>query len=84
MQWTRLKHYFQMTKVEELLDSIWRNEEERYQYDDIQHIMQEYAEYYAKKCLEIAVNEVDCGNVEDFQYDIARESILNIKLPEHE
>lgn len=78
-----------MIKIDNLIDSILGEDnlyfpEQHFSSENIKKIMKEYAEYYAKKCLEIAINEINCGNAEDFQYDIARKSILNIKLPEHE
>lgn len=76
-----------MTKIEKLLidfEPNWQTDKYELEIEDIKNICTEYAEFYAKKCLEIAINEINCGNAEDFQYDIARKSILNIKLPEHE
>jgi len=58
--------------------------------EDIERIMKEYAEYYAQKCLETAATEAKTELVVDFHvsnqpYSIDNmDSILNIKLPEHE
>ena len=52
--------------------------------------LKEYAEFYAKKCLEIAANETEM-KYEKLDYHpsawkevIDKDSILNIKLPEHD
>lgn len=77
-----------MTKIEEILQENVHvpkhGSDPEWTEDNVRIAMKEYAEYYAKKCLEITALNVDCGNIEDWQYDIVRESILNIKLPEHE
>lgn len=82
-----------MTKIEELIDSLGN----QYDWDDIQvsQIMREYAEFYAKKCLEIAAENATGTPKYDFSnpytstliedsVNIDENSILNIKLPEHE
>lgn len=92
-----------MTKVDELIDSIY-NKEERFDYTDIEKIMKEYAEYYAKQCLAIAAEKAlfsvsNSQNKKIWLYGnrmsvpivnrideihIFKESITNIKLPEHD
>lgn len=72
-----------MTKITELIDSIpcpfWT--------EDIERIMIEYAEIYAKECLEKAAENAKCVYVHDFIHGFAanvkKESILNITLPKH-
>ena len=80
-----------MSKIEELIESI-RNKNTGYDTQDfldysIERIMQEYAEYYAKKCLEIASNEAR-PKPEYFEgeiwYGVDSKTITNIKLPDHE
>jgi len=78
-----------MTKLEEIIA--------KYNYDNdsflsIESMMRDYAEFYAKRCLEIAAEQVkfEYGefDVEGFTHKeivgIDYGSILNIKLPEHE
>ncbi len=86
-----------MKKIEEILNnatditpnpfipnSFWRYE--------IEKVMKEYAEFYAKKCLNIAAAQ-SCANFECIDVVLGAEninpyveidSILNIQLPEHE
>jgi hypothetical protein len=87
-----------MTKIDELIESIITCEQFTMGYndvcwpDDVKRIMQEYAEHYAKKCLEIAAENVkfEFGevDVEGYSYKeivgIDYESLLNIEMPEHE
>jgi len=52
--------------------------------DELILIMKEYAELYAKKCLEIAAENANIFyDVGGYNY-VDSGSILNIKLPEHE
>jgi hypothetical protein len=58
----------------------------------IDRAMIEYAEYYAMRCLEIAAENAECEQFwrygqydeEESYFDINKDSILNIQLPEHE
>lgn len=74
-----------MTKIEEIKDRIVADGGYT-DYDDcIDQCMKEYAEYYAKKCLEIAAVDADCyDRGYDLGHGVDPNSILNIKLPEHE
>ena len=90
-----------MTQIEQHYKKAWE-ETFKYPYQSVpeqqKHIfkaMQEYAEYYAKKCLEVAADEVvvdhrasenpcfwmDPG--EDVEYYAIRASITDIQLPKH-
>lgn len=48
--------------------------------------LKEYAEFYAKECLEVAAEEANFMFTGDGpeDYEIDKDSILNIKLPEHD
>lgn len=85
-----------MTKIEEILNK-YRDISRWPEYPEIldaEYVlaMKEYAENYAKKCLEIAAKEVTTLQVPNIQQGyspyletiIDVSSILNIKLPEHE
>lgn len=51
---------------------------------EIKECMEEYAELYAKRCLEIAAENVRMAGIyEDYNHWIVKESITEIKLPEH-
>ncbi len=70
-----------MSKIDELLDSIWFYDpfsDQTYHTCDIERIMKEYAEYYAKKCLKIADSHIfpDTYCAEIYPMDIT--------LPPHE
>lgn len=82
-----------MTKLEEILeknrlktDHYADQEFEAYGIVSIESAMKEYAEFYAKKCLEIAAKEANFMFTGDGpeDYEIDKDSILNIKLPEHD
>lgn len=100
-----------MTKIDELIESITKCEEFTMGYDDVcwpddvKRIMKEYAEYYAKKCLEIAAKNAklsvgDWAHPKGYPYLMVnqnpnrlegedyyftkQESIIDIKLPDHE
>ncbi len=70
-------------KIEELLSPIlvlqYKSDIEL-----VENAMKEYAEYYAKKCLEIAADKAECECGGYIGSEIEPSSILNIKLPEHE
>lgn len=78
-----------MTKIEQILDS---NASEPYWKNDILKAMKEYAEFYAKKCLEIAAQKASANfecigavlGAENVNPYVEEESILKIKLPSHE
>lgn len=88
-----------MTKLEEILeknrlktDHYADQEFEAYGIISIESAMKEYAERFAKECLEIAANEADVmeewfynrADDEDHRWVINKDSILNIKLPDHD
>lgn len=78
-----------MTKIEELIQEhidphVFKGIAGYYALEDA---MKEYAEYYAKKCLEISIENAiyrtdGYGNTSTKFID--KDSILNIILPEHE
>ena len=81
-----------MSKINELIESI--RGKYLYDYPDaefsghgIREIMKQYAEIYAKECLEKAAENAKCVYVHDFIHGFAanvkKESILNITLPKH-
>lgn len=85
-----------MNKIQEILNK-YRDITRYSEYPESEHIqaMKEYAEWYAKKCLEIAANEVKLttGNISEKVKDewvefktitINPYSITGIKLPTHE
>jgi hypothetical protein len=85
-----------MSKIEKLIKKI-KTKSLDYGIDvfdeyQIEQIMQEYAEYYAKKCLEIAAENVELfqegyynrNDDLDYKWSVDRESITKIQLPEHE
>jgi len=53
-------------------------------YQQILEAMQQYAEYYAKKCLKIAAKQATVSGGLDEGFQVEQNSILNIKLPNHE
>lgn len=70
-----------MTKLEEVIA--------KYNYDNdsflsIESMMRDYAEIYAKKCLEIAAEEATARLHSYDEPMVNKSSILNIKLPEHD
>lgn len=88
-----------MTKLEEILeknrlktDHYADQEFSDYGLFSVEAAMKEYSEWYAKKCLEIAAEEADVMEEwfynrvddEDHRWVINKDSILNIKLPEHD
>jgi len=84
-----------MTKIEEIFKKHGVDIQVSYPPSPkiIEEMMKEYAEYYANICLQIAVDEAKLISVPKFReagfehyYNIGldRDSILNIKLPEHE
>jgi hypothetical protein len=64
-----------MSKIEEIKEKLAVTDE------IIDQCMKEYAEYYAKKCLE----ELERQAVYDFRNDtyIIKDSLTGMKLPEH-
>lgn len=86
------------TKIESILDEFAQDAQivgidfTVIVYNDAVNIMQKYAEIYAKKCLEKAAEQVTFQygefDVEGFPHKeivgIDYDSILNIKLPEHD
>lgn len=78
-----------MTKIEEILNYYIPP---TCQVDSHLKMMKEYAEYYAKKCLEIAAENAETEvqwfynrqDDEESHAVVNKESITNIQLPEHE
>lgn len=75
-----------MTKIEELYWKIPRINRLELTYKDIHEICQQYAEFYAKKCLEIAANEAMsyCPSNPTLESIVFHNTIVDIKLPEHD
>lgn len=84
-----------MSKIEELIDSIrWKYYHNECEFGgiDIEEIMKEYAEIYAKRCLEIAAENATCDELcrygkydqEEVYFEVNYKSITNIDLPPHE
>lgn len=82
-----------MTKIEELIDSVYYLTDSEPLTDvHVSRIMKEYAEYYAKKCLDVAMNNVKFqfadmvieGSSHKEIIDLDYEQTFNFKLPEHE
>jgi len=84
-----------MSKIEELISQkFFPDQLENLGYVEkiITDLMKEYAEIYAKRCLEIASENVEMfeegfyNRIDDLEYkwSIDKGSILNIDLPEHE
>lgn len=100
-----------MTKIDEIFDKHWR--ENSYSLEsDIKLMMKDYAEWYAKKCLNLAAKQAETcfwstntdGEEQmiskrllmdyDYKYSnsfdclptitVNQDTILNIKLPEHD
>ena len=80
-----------MTKIEELMNSVIVDgpvyPEQYFSIENIEKIMKEYAEFYAKKCLEIAVENAfyvpDRYGTLSKKY-VNKDDVLNINLPEHD
>lgn len=77
-----------MTKIEEILNYYIPP---TCQVDSHLKMMKEYAEWYAKKCLEIAAHNVEVGKQGAFgtywnrgDLVVNKQSITDIQLPEHE
>ncbi len=79
-----------MTKIDEVLD---KHCDCRFFQDDrecFQEAMKEYAEIYASRCLEIAADNAECDDVSYKNgdsypmFEVNKNSIINIDLPEHE
>ena len=76
-----------MTKIEEILFKYIKGESYTQQMFSIQDLivaMKEYSEIYAQKCLIIAADEADVIEYGGRGCHVDKNSILNIKLPEHE
>lgn len=78
-----------MTKIEEILNYYIPP---TCQVDSHLKMMKEYAEWYAKKCLEIAADNAEIyeegyynrNDDPDYRWAVNKESITDIQLPEHE
>ena len=92
-----------MTKIDELIKSICNKgtdySPEWYSESDIEDIMIQYAEYYAKRCLQAAAENAKVIKVHgwesvkdiddefecgDYELRVYTKSITDITLPEHE
>ena len=83
-----------MTRLEEIYQKHWENEFKELSFNNVlsQHnhvylAMKEYAEWYAKRCLEIAAeNAESITDIDKYIYGsiVDKSSILNINLPNHE
>jgi len=82
-----------MSKINELIlksvkiSGTTSSNEQIWTSDAIREIMEEYAEWYAKECLEIAAEQAETEWGTGCDYDVKvvdKSSILNIKLPPHE
>ncbi len=81
-----------MNKIKELISNYWLDTDSSslvhdLYVSDIEELMIEYAEWYAKQCLEIAAEkaETEWGSGCDYDVKIVNKStILNIELPNHE
>lgn len=74
-----------MTKIEEVIDNYSQYDDPGTLRESLERAMKEYAEHYAKECLKIAANEA----IADMSFMNAtawvhKDSILNIKLPDHD
>jgi len=81
-----------MSKIEEIVSKVYDIQAIKanggYIYDlhpeELEELMKEYAEVYARKCLMIAANDAQISyEVGDYHF-IDRDSITNITLPEHD
>ena len=76
-----------MSKIEEILRSHYSNREVEglyHQFELLEMVAHEYAEWYAKKCLESAASSATTySDVGGYTF-VDSDSILNIKLPNHE
>ena len=88
-----------MSKIEEILNK-YRDITRWPEYpviteDEYIRAMKEYAEYYAKECLQIAAENATgqpcydysnryCVSIIENEVNINKESITNIQLPDHE
>lgn len=80
-----------MSKILEMIERIRQNPQgwdtiEFFEHD-IETIMKEYAEFYAKECLQIAAeNAESITDIDKYIYGsvVDKSSILNIDLPKHE
>lgn len=76
-----------MIKIRNITKKWFKNEEDIF---CCEKAMKEYAEFYAKKCLEKAAENAECDDVSYQNGDsyamfaVNRNSILTIDLPEHE
>lgn len=87
-----------MTKIEEIAFKYTKSDyynQQTFSFLDVISAMKEYAEYYAEKCLEVAAENATGTPMYDYsnpyttilledRVNINFDSILNIKLPDHE
>ena len=83
-----------MTKIEQILNKVKEDAQivgidfTVIIYNDAVEAMKEYAEHYAKKCLEKAAEQAVVFLPSHYglhgTHNVDKDSILNIKLPEHD
>lgn len=81
-----------MTKLDEIIDAGFHADDfVTFEPKQLKKTIQKYAEYYAKQCLAIAAEnaiiktkELYYTQGEQPQYIVDKESITNIRLPEHD
>lgn len=78
-----------MSRIEDLIEEIRNNHygptsDQDYAEYDIERIMQQYAEEYAKRCLQIAAENADLEGDEGDSLWIDKKSITDITLPKHD
>ena len=70
-----------MSKIEEIIAKYNYNIDS---FLSVECMMRDYAEWYAKKCLEIAVDNAETYTDRGGYTFVDGKSILNIKLPDHD
>lgn len=88
-----------VTKIKEIIYTHKLDANRRYKDGSFSSAMKEYAEWYAKKCLKIAAEqallkkEFTMGEAvyftqeteeNNYMMTVSKDSILNIKLPDHD
>lgn len=74
-----------MTKLDQIIDAGFHADGfVTFEPKQLKKTIQKYAEYYAKQCLAIAAENAELEGDEGDSVWIDKESITNIKLPEHD
>lgn len=73
-----------MRQMKRFLTGISKEDIGSSKYQQIMEAMKEYSEDYARRCLIIAADEADVIEYGGRGCHVDKNSILNIKLPEHE